>query len=116
MGASAPRTGPAWRASPRRVRSTHVNPRRPRLLSDSLLVALLLASALAGCELIADFDGDELPGSTTPVRPLPVLDGAMPVLPDSSVRDAALVTDRPDAAASAGDASAVFAPLMDAGA
>ncbi|MET0343260.1 MAG: hypothetical protein ABW252_19785 [Polyangiales bacterium] len=87
--------------------------RRPPL--HAMLLGLLLSSALAGCELIADFDSEEVEGRTVPVTPLPTLDGSVALMPDASVRDAALVTDPPLPDAGASDASVVVVGPMDAG-
>jgi len=74
------------------------------LLCGSLLVS--------GCELIASFDPSELDQNRTlGPTPLPTLDGAVPLLPDGSLRfDGALVRDDTgvpsDRDATPGDATA----------
>lgn len=94
------------------MRVTH---RLPRRRLSPLLLGLFVAPALAGCELIADFDSEEAEGRTVPVTPLPTLDGAVALMPDGSVRDAALVSDPVDDDAGATDAAVVVVPPVDAG-
>lgn len=77
---------------------------------------------LSACELIADFDQDKLNDNRTiGVTPLPVLDGAIAVVPDGSLRaDGALTRDDaglpPDAAGDAGASDVPDAEVASDGA
>jgi hypothetical protein len=74
------------------------------------LLAILGACALAGCEVIADFDsGDDVEGRTIP--PTPIGDSAVPMMVDGSVRDGAVLTIASDGGVIVGDAAA---PALDA--
>ena len=67
---------------------------------------------LAGCEIIADFDsGDEVEGRTIPPTPIPMVDGAVPIVVDASVLDGAVLTVVQDAGVIAADGAA---PAADA--
>jgi hypothetical protein len=75
----------------------------------------LLVSASSGCELVADFDTGDTEGRTVPVTPLPMLDGAVPIVVDGSVRDGAVVIGGEARDAGGGDAGVLIIDVMDAG-
>jgi len=90
-----------------------VTQRRP----SPLAVVFAVLSALAGCELIADFDQSKLDENrTVGPTPLPTTDGAVAVVPDGSTQfDGALLRDdastTPVSDASASDGGAPLQPV-----
>jgi hypothetical protein len=83
--------------------------------SAGSLTSLALCIALAGCEVIVDFDRDKLDDQRTlGPTPLPNADGAIAVVPDAARADGALIgPDEEDAGAL--DAALLDAALADAG-
>jgi hypothetical protein len=90
--------------------------RRP----SSLAVVFALVSSLVGCELIADFDQSKLDENRTiGPTPLPVTDGAVPLVPDGSTQlDGALLREdgggpSPQSDAAVTDAGPPLGPVDD---
>lgn len=79
----------------------------PRLRVAACILTIQLL--LGGCELIADFDSGDPDERTVQPTPIPMLDGAILIVVDGSVRDAAVVIG------SDGGATSALQLGMDAG-
>ena len=81
----------------------------------SAAARVLLLLLLAGCEVVADFDPDQLEGQrTAQPTPIPGIDGSTPIVPDGSVRsDASIVRPSEDRDAALGIDGGL---VLDAGA